>query len=252
MNQSPPTTPLPPRPWLCLAVAAALLLMSAGFWRWENNGGHDAVRQLVASWFPDASEVLGWRLLSALGNGWSLTLCLLCWLQVTRRPDRVVQCLLALILAGIVAAVLKTLVNRLRPEGDQGASWPSGHSAAIFAIATTLAVGRARFLFTWPVALLVACSRVVLNRHFPADALAGSAFGILSGAVLQRWPAPAPAWLGLPAVRLAAGGLVLLLCLIRKTMDFQAYEFVGVVGAPLFLGLVLYQLLRHPRPDAAA
>jgi len=251
MNQSPTPNIPTPLPWASLAVVAALFVASAAFWSWEARGGHAPIKEFIERMFPAASEVLGWRMLSALGNGWSLAVCLLCWLQVTRRPERVVQCLLALILAGILATVLKSIANRVRPEGDQGASWPSGHSAAIFAIATAIAAGRGRLLFSYPVAVLVACSRVVLNRHFPADVLAGSALGILAGTALLRWPAPAPAWLGSRAVRLLAGAILFLLCVFRKTMDFQAYEFLGIVGAPLFLALVLRQLLERAPLDPA-
>ncbi|MGU3493845.1 phosphatase PAP2 family protein [Xanthobacteraceae bacterium A53D] len=57
------------------------------------------------------------------------------------------------------------------------ASFPSGHTAVIFALAVALAMlfPRARW---WLVALavLVAASRVVLGSHFPSDVIAAAAF----------------------------------------------------------------------------
>jgi len=62
-------------------------------------------------------------------------------------------------------------------------SFPSGHSANAFALATILAL-----TFPWmalPALVLaasVAASRVVLGVHFPSDVVAGSLLGVLVGA----------------------------------------------------------------------
>src|SRR4029077_1717601 len=68
------------------------------------------------------------------------------------------------------------------------ASFPSGHSANVFA--TLVAVGlifpRARPLL-WVYALVIAASRVIVGSHFFSDVVAGAAFGAFGAIVIRDW-----------------------------------------------------------------
>jgi undecaprenyl-diphosphatase len=86
---------------------------------------------------------------------------------------------------------LKKLTRRPRPEGGEG-SFPSGHAAAAFAEATTIASYYPNLrvpLYTW--AAGVAASRVYLGRHYLTDVLVGSALGIWVAKSVHKnksWP----------------------------------------------------------------
>ena len=104
-------------------------------------------------------------------------------------------------LAAASFGLLKMAAGRTRPDGGQGAydfhpfagrgSFPSGHSAMAFALATTL--GDASHS-TWVTAGLylfatgTAWSRVYDQRHWPSDVLLGAALGVTSAKLVNgRW-----------------------------------------------------------------
>ena len=81
----------------------------------------------------------------------------------------------------LVVEGLKRATGRTRPDGDanrSNSSFPSSHAANAFALAVI-------FSRRWPrgtpgflaVALLVAASRVYLNRHFPSDVVVAALLG---------------------------------------------------------------------------
>ena len=67
------------------------------------------------------------------------------------------------------------------------ASFPSGHSVTIFAMAIGLAymVPRLRY-WLLAVAVMVALSRVAISAHYPSDIIAGAALGAGSAVLLRR------------------------------------------------------------------
>jgi len=128
----------------------------------------------------------------------------------------------ALLVSTVVTHVLKWVVGRARPYTGLGAlhfeplswkddlatfalhgrfeSFPSGHSSAAAALAVLLGIyfPRARWVFYF-FAGLVGLERIVHNRHFLSDVLAGLLIGAASvyvclkllgpGYYAQRWPA---------------------------------------------------------------
>jgi len=101
-------------------------------------------------------------------------------------------------LSHLAVQVLKRAVARPRPCGPDGEplalvelpdpfSFPSGHSAAAFAVALPVAL-------TWPwaaapalgLAAAVAWSRVALRVHYASDVLARSALGLAGSVVAVR------------------------------------------------------------------
>jgi undecaprenyl-diphosphatase len=101
--------------------------------------------------------------------------------------------LVALTLSHIAVQVLKRTVARPRPCDANGHplalvdlpdpfSFPSGHAAAVSAIATTLVL-RAPMIgvVVVPIAVLVSTSRVALRVHHVSDVVAGAALGVAGG-----------------------------------------------------------------------
>jgi membrane-associated phospholipid phosphatase len=92
-----------------------------------------------------------------------------------------------LIKSGVVSRVavegLKYAIDKNRPDGSGGDSFPSGHTADSFATATFI---QQRYGWTWAIpayigATYVGYSRVESDKHFVEDVLAGAAIGIISG-----------------------------------------------------------------------
>ncbi len=115
-------------------------------------------------------------------------------IETIRQRSIEVVTFLALVVGGqfLLANVLKSIVNRARPNFDQltgfsGPSFPSGHAVATAAClaAFALVIGRHRslkvraFLAGLAVGLAtgIACVRVMLGVHWLTDVLAGLALG---------------------------------------------------------------------------
>jgi membrane-associated phospholipid phosphatase len=142
--------------------------------------------------------------LTYMGDGvFAIVVCLLYLLM--RRWSRACQLVSAFIISALLAQVLKNLFSMPRPKqffpvGQYPyfidgvthvgfASFPSGHSTSIFALATLLAIfdsnkkGNVAYLL---VAVAVGYSRIYLGQHFLGDVLTGSCIGVLT-AVLVHW-----------------------------------------------------------------
>lgn len=64
------------------------------------------------------------------------------------------------------------------PDGMAGRSFPSGHAASAFALATVLAAWYPRRrVVCYALALLVIWARIHLDRHFPGDCFMGACLG---------------------------------------------------------------------------
>jgi membrane-associated phospholipid phosphatase len=139
-----------------------------------------------------------------LGDG-AFTVIVFLLFLLKRRWSRATQVIAAFLLSGLLAQVLKRLFSMPRPmqyfpagkypyfiKGVTHlgfASFPSGHSTSIFALATLLCI----FTKDWRLkivcllgAVLVGYSRLYLGQHFLGDVLMGSSIGILT-AVLVHW-----------------------------------------------------------------
>lgn len=81
-------------------------------------------------------------------------------------------------------------IQALLPN-ESGYSFPSGHSALTFAVATTVYLHHKRLgIYLYAFALVVAISRVYVGVHYPIDILAGALIGIffslLTHAILPK------------------------------------------------------------------
>jgi len=96
------------------------------------------------------------------------------------------QALVVLIVSHLIVQGLKRTVTRERPKevlADINTfnvpldrySFPSGHTTAVFAIATTVSLYIPALAFLLlPVALLVGLSRIYLGVHYPSDVIVGA------------------------------------------------------------------------------
>ncbi|HRF56007.1 MAG TPA: phosphatase PAP2 family protein [Campylobacterales bacterium] len=97
--------------------------------------------------------------------------------------------------SGIVADILKFILGRARPElyfSEQiyGAkfiglyalyfSFPSGHAATAFSLATAIAFFKPKFtVFLYSTAALIAFSRIAIGAHYMSDVVAGAYIGVV-------------------------------------------------------------------------
>ena len=95
------------------------------------------------------------------------------------------------IAANLVVEGVKRTVQRTRPDGERNpsnSSFPSSHAANAFLLAAVLAPRRKRLApVFWAFAVLVAFSRLYLNRHYLSDVVVGAAIGLLCVWPVARW-----------------------------------------------------------------
>ena len=100
---------------------------------------------------------------------------------------------LSVILTQLVVNGLKLTTGVLRPDATNYFSFPSGHTATAFALATSLCVKYPKWYVIAPSALWacsVGVSRMNEGVHYPSDVLAGAAIGAGCAVVniyVNRW-----------------------------------------------------------------
>lgn len=201
-------------PLACSCIA--LVLVFAGLFEWDV-----PLTRFVRSLYPlSGAAPHPWLVLFSdlgdrLGKGDTLVLLSLVLLAVgyglqqQQWKEAGKQSLIAHGLVAAVANIAKHAIGRPRPKfmdtgnfefspirGSGWDSFPSGHAAASFAVATVLAVKFPRV--RWPllaVAMAIAASRVVRGSHYPTDVAGGAALGCVVGAIAvhpwREWRASA-------------------------------------------------------------
>jgi hypothetical protein len=125
----------------------------------------------------DSWEQLG-GFLGSGGPGVALAISQLWWDQ----PGGL-QTFRAMMLTTATHVTLAATVNRQRPTGNRGWSWPSGHTSNAFAIATSMAYSYGPWVGTasYGVATFIAASRISAQVHWLSDVVAAAALGIYWG-----------------------------------------------------------------------
>jgi hypothetical protein len=106
----------------------------------------------------------------------------------------------AQLIAELLVQPVKLATHRLRPDGSNYQSFPSGHAAVTFAGATVLErhLGWKKATLAYGIAAYVASSRMHDNVHYLSDVVFGSALGVIAGRTVAQhgrnvWTfAPAP------------------------------------------------------------
>jgi len=145
--------------------------------------------------------------LASAGATISIILGTYFWYLVTRQPQTARLATTMMISAGgshLLVHFLKRQVNRPRPHQQLlpqirifnvpicAYSFPSGHTAAAFAIGLPLSWAAAAGLWSnialcW--AAIIGFSRIYLGVHYPSDVMAGAGLGV-GGALLARMIMP--------------------------------------------------------------
>ena len=151
-------------------------------------------------------------LITTLGNEgliWVILIALLCIKKETRLFGAIAAVALALDVI-FCNGILKPLIARPRPftvtdialliEMPTGFSFPSGHTASSFAVATAICFWSRRWgIAALVLATLIAFSRLYFYVHYPTDVLAGVILGIACAFAARAIVRKAKAWKqGLP------------------------------------------------------
>jgi len=135
-----------------------------------------------------------------IGSGvLGLLLCVLLYFIHSRRLA--IEMLLGILTLWLIVELVKAIVERSRPflalEGtrvigwrERGLSFPSGHTAQAFFMATIL---NQYFLFSGPIvgllygiALIVGFTRIYVGAHYPRDVIGGAILGTVWG-IISSW-----------------------------------------------------------------
>ncbi len=136
--------------------------------------------------------------ITTLGNGgiiWIIAAVVLLLIPKYRRDGIALAVgLIAVLIIGNIT--LKPLIARIRPfdlvEGVEllikapaDFSFPSGHTLSSVTAAAILTMADKRFgIAAWPLAVLIAFSRLYLYVHFPSDILGGIVIGAVISAII--------------------------------------------------------------------
>lgn len=92
----------------------------------------------------------------------------------------------AQLLSQSLVQVVKVIVRRPRPDGSNNYSFPSGHSASAFAMASVLNrhLGWKVGIPAYAYGVYVGAARMQANKHHISDVVMGAGFGIASGRVV--------------------------------------------------------------------
>lgn len=182
-----------------------LLLLLAGFGIWiAGTGKGPGFRQLTG--YHSAAADFFFRYFTHLGDGIFIVL-LAAVLAFRKKYFLCAGIMGGYLLSGLFAQLGKRLLNLPRPKAwfeaigetvyqvpglqvHMNGSFPSGHTASVFALAVFLILALPYRWYSW-LMLLMAClvgySRIYLSQHFPVDVWAGAMIGSFTGTVVYLW-----------------------------------------------------------------
>lgn len=240
----------------CGLAGVALIGGSLLLWSWERHHASD-LWSFVRGWIVDREKdgVLGrvWWILSDLGHGYMLTV-LIAMLTVLYGSRRFLQdALFVTIGASLATNLLKVIVDRARPAGDDPHSWPSGHATASLALAMCFVTKPRHFAIALPIAVAAGLARVMRERHWPSDVLGGFGVACIVAALLMPLPAILPKLLVAPRTRIALGCGIFAFALCE--LAFSSYRhglsgYLQLIVQPMVLvtAISAFRLAEPARP----
>ncbi|NFP92715.1 phosphatase PAP2 family protein [Clostridium sporogenes] len=154
----------------------------------------DFIHRNIANDFLDKVMIF----ITSIGNLGLIWIAISLLLLISKKYRKVgMLCIASLVLSSLIGeVVLKNLVQRGRPftaieginlliKSPKSFSFPSGHTASSFAVATV--IGRKIKNFKLPIYILafsIAFSRLYLYVHYPSDVLVGALIGIISANII--------------------------------------------------------------------
>jgi membrane-associated phospholipid phosphatase len=120
----------------------------------------------------------------------------------------------AQILTEILVVPIKFSTHRLRPDGSNNQSFPSGHAAVTFAAATVIErhLGWRKSVLGYAIASYVAMSRIHDDRHYLSDVVFGAAVGTIAGRTVVHHKAD---YWAMTPVAVPGGGVALMVTRTR-------------------------------------
>jgi len=128
-----------------------------------------------------------------IGSGFVVLILITAFLFYVKKKNYLLISWLSLGLALLITWILKNLVARVRPEfglvAEQGFSFPSGHTTAIFSVFPLLYKHFKKFSYYWlGFGILILLSRLYLGVHYFSDVIAGCLVGLIIGEIVLNMP----------------------------------------------------------------
>ena len=179
---------------LLVVTGAAVLIPSSRLDDPVLEGIQEGYHGPLASYLQVSNEVGGTKALPAVTAIFAVSLAA----GKPKFQDAAFTSLQSLVFAGVMTRGLKMAFGRYRPESGNGAfrfdsfsgntSFPSGHTAAAFAVITpwVLYYPNAATYGLFALSTGTAVARIAMDKHWPTDVLAGAAIGFLTARYLAR------------------------------------------------------------------
>jgi membrane-associated phospholipid phosphatase len=137
--------------------------------------------------FPALASDKGWQRASDVGV-YSLMALSIGIPIVKKDKHGAFQAAGSLAATSLITEGMKEAFPKLRPDGSDRKSFPSGHTSRSFAAAATIynRQGKTLGIPAFAVAGFVGLARVEGNKHFTVDVLAGAALGAVTGFVITN------------------------------------------------------------------
>lgn len=157
--------------------------------------GDTKILHLINSNFHCNTFSLFFKYFTHLGGAsFSITTSLLAFFIIPQKASNIV--FFSLALSHLLVRIIKKVVCRLRPYVNSNVkymtpllkdySFPSGHSASSFALATSLGILIPILSpYLYFMAILVCISRIYLGHHYPTDTIIGATIGYISAIIVS-------------------------------------------------------------------
>lgn len=184
------------------SILTVLLLLLAGFGVWIMAVGKAASFRNITSFHSPLADSF-FRNITHLGDG-IFILGLAAILALRKKYLLAIGIVSSYLLSGIFAQLGKKIFALPRPKAwfealgetvyqvpgldvHMKGSFPSGHTASVFALAVFLIMVQPYRWYSWLIlsfACIVSYSRIYLSQHFPMDVWAGAVIGTFSGIIV--------------------------------------------------------------------